>query len=159
MAQTSSRRLVLSTAALAPLAALPAGATDRIPANPDSELIRLAEELVTSHEETTRLDTEWDARTPRPSFAARDRFMSEVIYPRGDVERDLRHRLATMRAMTIEGFRAKARVVRAINNCADGYACPLDDGAMEWSLANDLLGVPSVWRDDEQQDEGQTPKA
>jgi hypothetical protein len=26
-------------------------------------------------------------------------------------------------------------------------------------LANDLLGVPSVWRDDEQQDEGQTPKA
>ncbi len=44
----------------------------------------------------------------------------------------------------LAGFRAKARVVREFGNCADGSATGEEDDAMAWSLANDLLGIPSV---------------
>ena len=61
----------------------------------------------------------------------------------------LRMRLAAMQATTLEGFRAKARIIQEFSNCAPGYAELDDDDAMGWSLANDLLGVASVWRADD----------
>ena len=69
-----------------------------------------------------------------------------------DRESNLRAELATARATTRAGFRAKARVMQEFSNCAPGYADPEQDDALSWSLANDLLGVPSVWRCDDHEE-------
>jgi len=42
--------------------------------------------------------------------------------------------------------------MQEFSNCAPGYADPEQDDAMAWSLANDLLGVPSVWRSDDHEE-------
>jgi hypothetical protein len=52
-----------------------------------------------------------------------------------------------MQATTIAGFCAKARVVQQYNDCWPGYADPNQDDALAWSLANDLLSMPSVWKE------------
>ena len=124
------------------LATLAAGLT--VPAlaatNPDAELIRLADEILADHVETHRLYA--DAEAHKADSLS---YMQTVIWPRTAVGWERRVRLAQMRATTLEGFQAKARVVQEFNNCAPGYAEPDNDDAMAWSLANDLLGVPSVW--------------
>ena len=72
--------------------------------------------------------------------------MEKHIHPLVNELWAMRARLAQMQATTLDGFRAKARVVQEYNNCDPGYADPDQDDALAWSLANDLLGVPSVWR-------------
>jgi hypothetical protein len=61
----------------------------------------------------------------------------------------MRAELATLRATTIEGFRAKARVVHTFNNAFEGCD-PYTDDAMAWSLAGDLLGQPSRFGTDKE---------
>jgi hypothetical protein len=58
--------------------------------------------------------------------------------------------LVAMAATTMAGFCAKARIVQEFNNCAPGFADLDHPDAMAWSLANDLLGVASIWRTDEE---------
>jgi hypothetical protein len=77
------------------------------------------------------------------------RIMREQIHPLVDRIHDMEERLATMKATTLEGFRAKARIVQTFSNCSPGFADQWHDQAMAWSLANDLLGVRSVWRSDD----------
>ncbi len=59
-----------------------------------------------------------------------------------------------MRATTMAGFLAKARIVQRFNDCDFGCADPSSDDAMAWSLANDMLGIPSIWREDDDADAG-----
>ena len=111
--------------------------------SPDADLIGLADEIMAAHAETSRLSDESDAVPPRERKQIQEKIRAIV---RG--EWDLRARLAQMQATTGDGFRAKARVVQEFNNCDPGYADPYNDDAMAWSLANDLLGVPSIWKAD-----------
>jgi hypothetical protein len=127
------------------------GATAASPAaprlHPDAELIALADAIMANNAESIRLldeihemDLDNPAREPR--------FRLEM-YPLTDRSWDMRADLAMMKATTMDGFRAKARVVQSFNNCAPRFADPFNDDAMAWSLANDLLDVVSVWRRDE----------
>jgi hypothetical protein len=114
----------------------------------DAELIALVDRIMANGAESNRISDEID-RMPaaRPAdWQARDRRYKREIYPLTDANWQLRMELAMMRATTLEGFRAKARIVQEYNNCAPGFAESHQDDAMAWSLANDLLGVASVWR-------------
>jgi len=57
----------------------------------------------------------------------------------------MRERLAALPARTLDGWRAKARIVRLFSNATerDGSVTADHDEAMAWSLACDLLGDPS----------------
>ena len=113
----------------------------------DSALVALADEIMRTQAEILRLEDEIEVAGPAGS--ERQRKLEVRLRPL--VERDiaLRTRLAKMRATTPAGFRAKALVVRAYTECAERCADPSDQEALAWSLANDLLGIASVWRDEE----------
>ena len=89
-------------------------------------------------------------------WSERGRIMLEEIHPLVDRIHDTEERLATIRATALEGFRAKARIVQEFSNCTPDFADPWHDDAIGWSLPNDLLGTPSVWRAD---DDGETEPA
>lgn len=133
------------------LAAMAAGLT--VPAlakaaDPDAELIALADRILANGAESHRISDEIDlmpAARPEDS-QARDRRYEREIRPLVAANWNMRMRLAETRATTMDGFRAKARIVQEYNNCAPGYAESHQDDAMAWSLANDLLGVASAWR-------------
>jgi hypothetical protein len=116
----------------------------------DAPLIALADEIMALHEETQLMSVAVD----NLSFAERDRVYRDDIDPKVARQWALRAELASLRATTLAGFSAKARIIQAIGNCAPGFADPYNDDAMAWSLANDLLGVESVWalNDDEDTD-------
>lgn len=76
-------------------------------------------------------------------------FNQRHIQPLIDRHLELMEQFIPLRATTMDGFRAKARVLQRFNNCAPGYAELGDPEALGWSLANDLLGVASVWRSGE----------
>ncbi len=111
-------------------------------AGADAELIGLADAVMANTAEINRLS---DVEESLP-FPARWHYTEKNIRPLVREGWALRIRLAQMRAATLDGFRAKARVVQEYSNCQAEYADPDQDDAMAWSLANDLLGVPSVWR-------------
>jgi hypothetical protein len=134
---------IATTARAAPVASLE-GAGD------DAELIALAEAILTNDAESDRLSQEMDLLE---DLRASDKFMKERIHPLVDESWRMREELAAMRATTLAGFRAKARVVQRFNNCWPGYATTDQDDAMAWSLANDLLGVSSIWRDEEAEED------
>jgi hypothetical protein len=139
---------------MAGLAALAAGAacvavTAAPAAGDDAELIRLADEIMTLHAETNRLS---DIEDALPDWQARARFNKKKIRPLVDRHHEPMPELVMMRATTMAGFQAKARVLHVFSNCAPGYAEPDQDDALGWSLANDLLGVASVWRPDEDEE-------
>jgi hypothetical protein len=115
----------------------------------DAPLIALADEIMALHEETARMA---QAADDMP-FEERERVYREEIEPKVARQWDLRAELACLRASTPAGFGAKARIVQAISNCAPGFAEPYAYDAMAWSLANDLLGVASVWALDDNEDE------
>jgi hypothetical protein len=117
------------------------------PPHPDEELLALADAIVALNAESHRICLEIDEMALRDPD--RDRRWRLEIKPRTDRIWDMRVDLAMMRATTMDGFRAKARVVQEFNNCAPRFADPFNDDAMAWSLANDLLGAESVWRSDE----------
>jgi hypothetical protein len=158
MAQTPSRRLLLALASLSPIAAFPVIAPALVvrnpDADPDAEIIALVDEIAASHAETDRLHLEWDESGP--GRTASTRFMEEVIWPAVQDNWDRRAQLAGMQAVTLDGLRAKARVVRTFSNCSDGPVSGYDDDAVAFSLANDLLGRPTVLNDEEEDgDEGE----
>ena len=142
---TPSRRLLLALAGALPVAAVPVVAS-AAPEGDDAAVVRLADEIMAIHAETTRLSEEAEA-VMRPG-KAKDRFRQDRIWPLVDRHWELISELAMTPATTMAGFRAKARVVQEFNNCSPGYAEPCHDDAMAWSLANDLLGVPSEWAEE-----------
>lgn len=149
---TPSRRGLLTSGTAALLAVTAAVATAKaasLPAGEDAELIRLADEIMALYAESNRLSEIEDGL---PNWQERNRFNRKYIAPLVDRHHELAPQLALMPATTLAGMRAKARFVQAINNCAPGYALPWQDDAMAWSLANDLLGEPSVWRRDQDEE-------
>lgn len=147
---TPTRRIALrfSVAAIAAGLAAPAPAAN---ADADAALIALADRIMALCVEMDRISDEIEEMpiATRADETARMRRHDDEIYPLVDTSFDLRSQLAEMKATTLDGFRAKARVVQEYSNCSPGCADQWNDDAMAWSLANDLLGVPSVWRSDE----------
>jgi hypothetical protein len=150
---TPRRRGVLTGTLAAVLTGATAVATAKAASLPvggdDAELIRLADEIMAAYAESNRLS---EIEDNLPDWQERGRFNRKYIAPLVDLHHELAPQLALMPATTLAGMRAKARFVQAINNCAPGYALPWQDDAMAWSLANDLLGEPSVWRSDEDEE-------
>lgn len=111
---------------------------------PDAELIRLADAIEAAHAEPDPLHEQREAlgSSDRAEAARIDELIRDIV------ERCHVHRqaLAQLPATTMEGFRAKARIVRLFDYEGDGYARPTSQEAMAYSLANDLLGLPTVWR-------------
>lgn len=113
-------------------------------AGADAELIALADEIMRLSAETVRQQAEAEA-----AGIDDEQFYREVVEPRVAGCWDMRARLAQMQATSLAGFRAKARLVQTFNNCEAGFADPYQGDAMAWSLANDLLGVASLWEADD----------
>jgi hypothetical protein len=143
-----TRRLALLGCAAVPTVGLAAAAKAEAVTNPDAALIALAAEIAVLDDESLRLADEMDD-LPWPE---QHRIREQQQSPLADRLHEMRDQFVTIPATTIEGFRAKARVLRRWSNCTPGFANPWDDDAIAWSLANDLLGVPSVWRPDEEED-------
>jgi hypothetical protein len=145
-----SRRTLFGVgAALIAGAGVLATATRAEPARgPDGALIALADEILALERESNRLGEEEDLLPVRE----RQGFSEKHIRPLTNRLLDLRDELALTPAVTMAGYRAKARVLQIYTNCAPGYAEPWQDDGLAWSLANDLLGVPSVWREDDVED-------
>jgi hypothetical protein len=116
----------------------------REPSDADATLIQMAEEIEASNAESDR----WH----RLADQADDRTEEKRLWDLGcaDVSAnwDRRAVLASIPAKTIEGLGAKARIVRMYDYPGDGFACPYDDHALAYSLANDLLGLSTVWNGD-----------
>jgi hypothetical protein len=110
--------------------------------SPDAALIAMAEEIKVLNERSDALSQECEGMSARDS----DRFMKERVFPMVDRIHELRADMATTPAISAAGLRAKAQIVQLFNSCFPGYAHPSNSDAMAWSLANDMLGVPSVWR-------------
>lgn len=144
---TTSRRALLGAAIAFPAAALPVAALAG--GTPDAGLIRLANEILALEAETNRLARIEDEFE---DWTARHRFNAEHIRPLSARHHVLMEQFVQLRATTMDGFRAKARVLQAFNNCSAGYAEPDDPDALGWSLANDLLGEPSVWTNEDDAD-------
>ncbi len=123
--------------------------------NADAEIIRLADAIMTGNAETMRLNDLGEELDFTPENEGRRAQLSAQIEPLVREGWDLRARLAGMQASTLAGWQAKARVVREINNCSDGYTSGYDDEALAWSLANDVLGLPSVLKTEDAEDEGE----
>jgi hypothetical protein len=152
-----SRRLFLGTFAALPLAGLPAvlpvAATpaDAVAApNPDAEVVRLADDIAAIRAENERLSY---IEEEIPNFRERVRWHETHIRPRTNRYLALLETLAAKPAVSAAGFRAKARIWLLHGNCAPGYAVPSDCEALAWSLANDVLGIESVWREEEDDEE------
>jgi hypothetical protein len=111
----------------------------------DTALIAVADEIIALERESNRLSAEEELLPVREQHA----FSEKHIRPLTNRSLDLRDELALTPATTMAGYRAKARVLQIYTNCTSGYADPWQDDGPAWSLANDLLGVPSVWRQDE----------
>lgn len=147
---TSTRRTTLTTSLAGLLAGIAAPALAS-GTNPDAELIALARRVFENDTETDRISEEID-RLPLNTPAERrlkDQRWTKEMRPLVDESWNLRSRLAELPATTMAGFRAKAAIVQQYNNCSPGYAHSCQDDALAWSLANDLLGVASVWRADD----------
>ena len=143
------RRRGLLAALAAGAAVAPALAVHAAGGGSDAALIELADEILDLNRQSDRLSEQEEAlplRNQRP-------FHEKWIRPLSRRSNEARDELATLSATTLAGFRAKARVLQVYNNCSPGYAKSWDDDALAWSLANDLLGVPSVWREDDEDDE------
>jgi hypothetical protein len=111
----------------------------------DAKLIKLADAIMAEHIESERLSDLRDATKDRTRVAELDAQISAGV----SASWTMRATLATLRATTTEGFRAKARVVRTFNNAFEGCD-PYTDDAMAWSLAGDLLGQPSRFGTDKE---------
>ena len=111
----------------------------------DAEIVRMVDEVMTLATESKVLADQSDSL----DWVASERFFNERIRPLVRHSHELRAALVPMRATTMAGFRAKARVVQEYCNCEAGYTMGDEDDAMAWSLANDILGVPTVMADDD----------
>jgi hypothetical protein len=123
----------------------------------DARLVALADQIMVMDAESTKQwdehETELELRRRAgadPSALSRDgwRYIVENIHPLTGREWALRREMALTPGTTLAGFRAKARVVERFLDCWPGDSAGTEDEALAWSLANDLLGRPSVWRDD-----------
>ncbi len=158
MKPTTSRRALLGGVP----AVLALGATAIVPAlavepNADAEIIRLADAIMAGNAETMRLNDLGEELDFTPENEGRRAQLRAQIAPLVREGWAMRARLAGMQATTLAGWQAKARVVREINNCSDGYTTGYDDEALGWSLANDVLGLPSVLRVGDQEEEAPAP--
>jgi hypothetical protein len=133
----STRRNLVGGAASATILAVnkPSAPAASVP-DADTEIVALVDKIIASYRECNRLEIE--AETESSDRAAQ---IWKQIRDRVDQEWNMRAQLASLRATTLAGFRAKAAVIREFNNCADGYVTGYEDDALAWSLANDLLGL------------------
>jgi hypothetical protein len=118
----------------------------------EAEIIRLANAIMAGHEESDRLSELEEQTRSRPELARRRARIRELVRDSWD----MRAALAALQATTPAGRRAKARVVREFTNAWNGCSAYTDE-ALAWSLAGDLLGLPSVFKEgddgEEKQDE------
>lgn len=108
----------------------------------DAQLVALADAIEAEHRETEAIQV---AREKAGQDAFAPDFIEGTIQPRVRKSWEMRARLASLPALTLEGWRAKARIVRLFSNAPD-RDCEVDgdaDEAMAWSLACDLLGEAS----------------
>jgi hypothetical protein len=149
----SRRSLFGAGAALLAGAAIATTAAHGATAEPDAKLIDLSAKILANEVETDRISDEIDL-LPNDTLAERrirnQRYENEVRSRVAEFS-NLRRELAALPATTMAGFRAKAAVVQQYADCAPGFAETFQDDAMAWSLANDLLGVASVWRSDDEE--------
>ena len=113
--------------------------------DPDDDLVRLADAI---EAEAAASEPLLDLAERTADRAERERLWTRI---RANTERswELRAQLAQTPATTLAGFRAKARIVRRFTYDGDGYEQRDTDTAIAASLANDLLGLPTIWRDDD----------
>lgn len=135
---TTSRRSLLTAAPAAPmLTGAGTGMTGALlNPHPDAELIRLCGIVVHNHAELDRINEEYhgdDYEYDEPPHV--------VAHLRGLVVEGHRisEEVADMRAATLEGMKAKARVMW-------GYLGKTSDGELLWSSHEELLGW-SIARD------------
>lgn len=147
----TTRRGALRGASLVGLLGIPAAALGArsSTANPDAGLIALCDRIVALNAEVDRLSDEQDEM--KGDYRAQAKFGDSRIRPIVRHGWELRAELVTTPATTLAGFRAKARIVRLYNGCTDGYATGYEDDAVAWSLANDLLGLPTVMKPDDEE--------
>jgi hypothetical protein len=108
----------------------------------DEQILCRVDELFADRAEIERLEALSEEMSGPDLFA----FNKEHITPIVERNWDTRAELVEFPATTMDGFRAKARVVREFGGCSDGYVTGYEDDAVAWSLANDLLGLPSVMK-------------
>lgn len=140
------RRRGLLAALAAGAAVAPALAVHAADNGSDVALIELAEQILELERQSNRLSEQEETLPSRERHA----FSEKHIRPLTNRSLDLRDQLARTAATTMAGFRAKARVLQVYTNCAPGFADPWQDDGLAWSLANDLVGVPSIWREDDE---------
>lgn len=112
--------------------------------SPDAAILKLVDEIFAVHARAIRIHETADVMSPQES----DRIMQTQVRPLARHGQNLRAELAMTPATTMDGFRAKARIVQHFCNCSPRHADPYADDAMAWSLANDLLGEASLWKRD-----------
>ncbi len=154
---TPSRRGLLATvAALATISATKAASASPVAIgeagapHTDAELIRMCDALLAFSAETDLLCDEQEALPfSCPARHALEQAIATRVHGPGG-HHDQRAAIAMTPAKTIDGFRAKATLVRMWNYDGDGYQDRFSDMAVASSLANDLLGLPTVWRDEQE---------
>lgn len=112
-------------------------------AGADAEIVRLADAIMEGYWQARALSDEEETtknRSRKAEITKQQRALTEQGW-------EMRQQLVTMPAITLAGFRAKARVVREFNNCSNGYTDGFEDEALAWSLAGDLLGEKCILRE------------
>jgi hypothetical protein len=142
-----SRRNALNTTIAALAASAQQAADASADPGADSEIVQLADEIIKLATESDRLSDECDEQMG--DWRSKEKFRRERIAPLVNRGLELQAELVTIPATTLAGFRAKARIVREFSDCADGYATGHEGDAVAWSLANDLLEIPSVLKEEE----------
>ena len=108
--------------------------------DPDAELVRLADEIAVGEAETVRLTDLADATDDR----AEEERIWTIIRAKCDRIWEKREAMVRIPATTPAGFKAKAQIVRLYGFAGDGYARVDDPEALAWSLANEILGIPTI---------------
>ena len=107
--------------------------------HPDAALLQLSDDLAKVRAEQDRLSDEADAfpvKDPRREALWRD------VYQHTDRFHEILDQMRDTPALTVDGMRAKARVI--LNLAAPGGEVPADgdDDRVAWSLAMDVLREP-----------------
>lgn len=110
----------------------------------DAKIIKLVRKIIAWDRACLGLEDSKDA-TMDPKEQRRIR---KLISQNVKKNWEWRAELATIPCKSSAGLKAKAIIIREYNNCSgrSGY----DDDAMAWSIAADLLGLPSMFDDDQQ---------
>jgi hypothetical protein len=148
----ATRRSLISAGATAAILAVSKPSAAAPDSDADAAIVALVDKIMALYRQGNRLSELQETTRSRLKKA----LTQDKIWKLENEVWDMRAELAGMRATTPTGFRAKAAMVREFSNCRDGYATGYEDDALAWSLANDLLGVPSILKEEEEPGPGRT---